>query len=269
MTDVARSGIAEELGIAESESLAASDIRRRGAVTLGKAQRATRDRVARIERTMRSRFDEARRELEAHLGTGTSIEDSPGEATVEWRHASVCVRLVLRQLESEAPYELVLRVDGFDPAAASAAVPVCTCESPSTTLDPFQGLPWILTSNNPVLRKTLKRIGETHAGGDLARLYECRSCGALFQSGDLSGQQYVFRVPPIDVRRWVDLPYIDRSMQLNYLFAREHYLAALDRTPTDRPCRTPGCTHMAIRFSARCIDHDQDGPTPPLGRPLD
>jgi hypothetical protein len=91
--------------------------------------------------------------------------------------------------------------------------------------------------------------------------------------GHSADKGYLFQVPPVELSEWLREPYAQPAAMLIYSPSMRDFFARNAFTPTDTPCREPGCSQPAIRFSVQCRDHHIESlrrignlPQKPVGR---
>jgi len=108
--------------------------------------------------------------------------------------------------------------------------------------------------------KSIKARLETLGTNNEARvtLFRCPHCGQFWQSGhewNFADAEYLFQVPTIEVAEWLREPYAQPAAMMIYSAVMRDHHARAPYEPTDSPCRAPGCSERATRFSVFCQRH--------------
>jgi hypothetical protein len=110
------------------------------------------------------------------------------------------------------------------------------------------------------LKKGLQRIDRVEGKRDA--LYECKSCGRLWQESIAWGwdiddyDRYLFQVPTISVDEWTQLPFVRPHELLVFVAAIERITEGMSER--DAPCQAVGCTRRAVTQSVFCLRHHVD-----------
>jgi hypothetical protein len=106
------------------------------------------------------------------------------------------------------------------------------------------------------LKKQLEIIAE-HSNGEY-KLLKCPACGQLWQSSrawNWGNDEYLFKVPNIQIDEWLSEPYIPPDEMLIYSAVMQDYMERNSFVETERECRAEGCVNRAVEFTVFCLEH--------------
>lgn len=89
-------------------------------------------------------------------------------------------------------------------------------------------------------------------------LYRCNNCGQLWQGSyawNWGGDEYLFKVPEIDLAQWRIEPYVRPDELILYIALMQQYHQRIDPTETTSICSVTGCGKHAIKLSVNCLQH--------------
>ena len=109
------------------------------------------------------------------------------------------------------------------------------------------------------IRKQLKQIAQkvVEPGREHYRLYKCEKCGQLWQgtlSTIIDDRWYVFKVPEITKKEWLQKPYVCPDVIVGYLEDKNKYLSQNFNHKKER-CSYLKCSNYAIEGSVYCEYH--------------
>ena len=90
------------------------------------------------------------------------------------------------------------------------------------------------------------------------KLLRCPQCAQYWQTGwewNLGGTEYAFQVPAIEMKFWLQEPYLQPAALMIYTAMMESYCAKNTFEPSEKPCAVVQCPNQAIRFSGVCEPH--------------
>jgi hypothetical protein len=107
-------------------------------------------------------------------------------------------------------------------------------------------------------------------------LFTCTECGQTWQRSlawNWGNKEYLFRVPPIDTKEWVNVPFVQPDELVIFAAVLARYLSRGCSTPTGQQCRRDGCPNSAVKLSLFCVRHHIENlqrihtfPQSPVGR---
>lgn len=106
------------------------------------------------------------------------------------------------------------------------------------------------------LKKTLAVLAK-HPGGE-HKLYHCSSCNQLWQGSrawNWGNDEYLFRVPPIEVSSWLQEVFVQPDELLIFTAVIADFLRQNTFTRQEAQCRASGCGQQAVAGTSTCLRH--------------
>jgi len=105
--------------------------------------------------------------------------------------------------------------------------------------------------------KKLLEVVAKHNGVE-HQLLKCAACGQLWQSSrawNWGNDEYLFKVPPIEIEAWLSEPFVQPDEMLIYSAVMQDYVEDNSVAETEKECRTSGCGKRAVELSVFCMGH--------------
>lgn len=110
-------------------------------------------------------------------------------------------------------------------------------------------------------------------------LFQCRFCMQLWQlssAWNWGGQDYLFKVPDIEIPEWIESPYMSPADMMIYSASMKIYFEKNRLTDSNNLCKIENCVQNALLNNVLCKVHFIESlqkfgllPQPPAGRLFD
>ena len=90
------------------------------------------------------------------------------------------------------------------------------------------------------------------------KLYACKDCGQLWQGSrawNWGNDEYLFRVPKIEVSSWLEEIYVQPDELLIFTAVMSQMLGQNTFAADEQSCRVLGCARNSIQGLATCLPH--------------
>lgn len=109
-----------------------------------------------------------------------------------------------------------------------------------------------------ISRKLKKQLTQIAKHNDEHNLYMCKVCGQLWQGSrawNWGNDEYLFKVPQIDIDDWIYEPYMCPDEMLIYSAVMGDYYEKNSFRITETNCQEPDCFEKAVVNSVLCKKH--------------
>lgn len=106
------------------------------------------------------------------------------------------------------------------------------------------------------LRKVLALVAEYP--DEEHKLYSCRECGQLWQGSrawNWGNDEYLFRVPQIEVSQWLQQVFVQPDELLIFTAVISQLLGSGNFVTSEQACRVSGCARKSVQGLATCLPH--------------
>jgi hypothetical protein len=90
------------------------------------------------------------------------------------------------------------------------------------------------------------------------KLYSCQECGQLWQGSrawNWGNDEYLFRVPRIEVPQWLEQVFVQPDELLIFTAVMSELLGRSSFVAGEQTCRVTGCERKAVQGLATCLPH--------------
>lgn len=106
------------------------------------------------------------------------------------------------------------------------------------------------------IKKNLEKIASQQ--NDYLELWRCSVCSQLWQEGtawNWGAKKYIYKVPEISVKNWVEEPFVKPDELLIYSAVLEQFESRQTFIEKNEQCRNENCDKNAIQYTVFCKKH--------------